>query len=152
MHFEQVPEISQSPSIYSSGPFFPPLLLPCILLLIPITAIKLFNIHFVSPEQHHGTEQVEIQPERQSSHKCPKSLVLLLFLLWSWTRARQGSSLWVPAWALTRLQVITSSCDNLVWFVHSPGCRWGFLNVGAKSLIVCHKPRNAEGRILLPSC
>lgn len=93
---------------------------------------KLFNVHAVSPEQHHATEQVKIQPKGRAAQNTPS---LPLFLLWSWTRASKGSSLLVLAWAVARLRVISSSCDNLVWALCSPNGRWGFLNLGAKKLM-----------------
>lgn len=93
---------------------------------------KLFNVRTVSPEQHHATEQVKIRPKDRAAQNTPS---LPLFLLWSWTRASKGSSLLVLAWAVTRLRVISSSCDNLVWALCSPSGRWGFLNLGAKKLM-----------------
>lgn len=93
---------------------------------------KLFNVHTVSPEQHHDTEQVEIQPKGRAAQNTPH---LPFSLLWHWPRASQGSSLLVLAWAVTRLRVISSSRDNLVWALCSPSGRWSFLNLGAKKLM-----------------
>lgn len=35
-------------------------------------ASKLFNIHAVSPAQHHGTEQAKIQPKGKAATNAPK--------------------------------------------------------------------------------
>lgn len=37
-----------------------------------LLASKLFKVHTVSPEQHHGTEQAEIQPESKVATNAPK--------------------------------------------------------------------------------
>lgn len=119
-----------NPQISILSPFLHPLLPPCILLNPhDCYQVKLFNVHPVSPEQHRATEQAKIQPKGRGAHNTP---YLPLSLLWCWTRASQSSSLLVLARAVTRLPLISSSSDNLVWAPVLTQWQMGFPKLGAK--------------------
>lgn len=121
MHFKQTSQISQPPNIYILSPFLPPLLLPCILL-------NTHDCYQVNYPMYTLCPQNSIKSRSSPKVEQPKAPHICHSLLWWWTRASQGSPLLGLAWAVTRLWVISSSQDNLVWALCSPSGRRGFLN------------------------